>query len=540
MVLRYTNNSPDTLKTFWFQTEQRSEVIERFDQIVQGKPVTLVRQHPDTDLFELQVTPARPLPPGQTTTFHVEWHFDASGGTTRMGRDEQLYQMGQWYPRPNVYDDVKGWNTESYATNAEFYLEYGDFRLEVTLPAGYIVAATGTLDNPKQVLTATEITRLAQAAKADTVVPIITAEELKSGAARPTRAGMLTWKFHAANVRDVAWASSPDYVWDATSWHGIIAQSYYRPSATMWHDAADMARMSIQEFSERWFPYPYPQISVTEGPVLGMEYPMLSFDVDMGAVAQQAQQAGLAITTSEYQILTHEIGHNWFPMIVGSNERMHTWQDEGFNTFIDAFSEARRDPGKGDQSARIGRYVFDGRGTPLETGAAIGNSSDQYSKTAYVLQLLRRDVLGPDLFDKGFRTYIQRWAYKHPTPMDFFRTMEDVSGRKLDWFWRTCFLEAPRLDQTIDSVSQTIQGTETHVTVTYANKGRAVMPLFVRFTFSDSTTQDVTYPADVWKANPSAYTVSYTFPKKTASHIVLDPNIHLPDADRSNNIWTAK
>jgi len=242
-----------------------------------------------------------------------------------------------------------------------------------------------------------------------------------------------------------------------------------------------------------------------------------------------------------YSTLTHEVGHNWFPMIVGSNERMHAWMDEGFNTFINSFSEARRYPAQGDQDARIGHKAFAGNGSILETGQPTGNSdAAQYFKTGRVLQLLRRDVLGQDVFDKAFKTYIQRWAYKHPTPMDFFRTMEDVSGRKLEWFWRECFLEAPRFDQSVDSVLQTVQGTDTHVTVTYGNKGRAVMPLLVRFTFSDNTTQDVVYPADVWKANPASYTASYTFPKKTVSRIALDPDAHLPDADQTNNVWTAR
>jgi hypothetical protein len=513
----------------WFQTEQSTEVIDRFDQMVGAKSVSLAQQHPADDVLELQVTLAEPLKPGKTATFHVEWHFKVPNGGLRMGRDKTLYEIAQWYPRPNVYDDVKGWNTESYTTNAEFYLDYGDYNLEVTLPAGYIVAATGTLDNPKEVLTATEIARLAQAAKVDTVIRIVTQDELTSGAARPTKDGMLTWKFHAKNTRDAAWAAAPDYQWDATNWHNILAQSYYRPStAANWIDAADQARMSVQEYSERWYPYPYPQVSVVEGPVYGMEYPMLAMEANTNS------QPGL------YGVVTHEVGHNWFPMIVGSNERMHAWMDEGFNTFINSFSEARRYPAKGDQSARIGHETFVGNGPILETGKPTGNSDGaQYFKTAYMLQLLRVDVLGPDIFDKAFRTYIQRWAYKHPTPMDFFRTMEDVSGRKLDWFWRECFLEAPRFDQAIDSVTQTVQGTETHVTVAYANRGRAVFPLLVRFTFSDSTTQDVTHPADVWRANPASYTMSYTFHNKTVRRIELDHDRHLPNARRAISTWTA-
>ena len=259
-------------------------------------------------------------------TFEVAWHFMVPvDGSGRMGRDGTLYELAQWYPRLCVYDDVYGWNTDPYLGQGEFYLDYGDYTLSVTIPAGYIVAATGSLENPREVLTATEIDRLAKAVKSDKPVAIVTAEELQNGKARPTTAGMLTWKFQAKNVRDVAWTASPNYQWDASGWHGIIAQAYYRPSATdPWGhgEAADEARMSIQEYSERWFQYPWPQISAVEGPVGGMEYPMLAME------DRNPDKYSL------YSVVTHEIGHNWFPMIVGSNERLHYWQDEGLNTFI--------------------------------------------------------------------------------------------------------------------------------------------------------------------------------------------------------------
>ena len=534
--MRYTNNSPNTLDVIWMQMEQNrlrpdqgatsppyGDVIEEFAQVVGGRPTPVqVEDHKE----EAKVALARPIKPGETATFQVAWHFLVPPPTRplgrRMGRTGALYQIAQWYPRVNVYDDVKGWNTEPYLGPSEFFLDYGDYTMEVTVPADYIVAGTGTLENPKEVLTPAELSRLAVAAKADTVVRVVTAEELNSGAARPTRSGMLTWKFRAKNVRDAVWCASPQYQWDATSWHGILAQSYYRPAAAAaWHDAADMVRMSIQEYSERWYPYPYPQATATEGSIGGMEYPMLSMDNSGG----------------DYGTITHETGHNWFPMIVGSNERMHTWMDEGFNTFINAFSEARREGGSAD--ARLGREAWRGGGSVLETGEVIGNSGAQYQKTGYVLEVLRRDILGPAVFDKAFRTYIQRWAYKHPTPMDFFRTMSDVSGKNLDWFWRGAFLEAPLFDQAIDSVTQTAQGNGTRVTVRYANKGRVVMPLLVHFVFNDGTTRDVTHPADVWRANSTSYTASYTLPKRV-TNIVLDPDRHLPDADRSNNSWTVK
>jgi hypothetical protein len=547
MTLRYTNHSPDTLKVFWFQTEQRSEVIDRFDQVVDGTPVALTYEHPEGDVFETTVTPARPVAPGQTTVFQIQWHFVVPEQGGRMGRVGPLYEMAQWYPRPNVYDDVKGWNTESYATDAEFYLEFGTFDVNLTLPAAYVVAATGVLTNPADVLTPVQTQRLAHARSSSTPVAIITVEELQSGAARPKKDGMLTWKFHADSVRDFVWAATPEFLWDAAGWHGILAQSYYRPRAIpAWGHGlvADMARTSIQEYSERWWRYPYPQVSVVEGPLTGDEYPMLSFDGDLSGYPPQALSinGGGGRSSSEtllYSIITHEVGHNWFPMVVGSNERTHTWQDEGFDTFINTFSEARRYPRDGTPDERVRHLVFRGKGTALETGKIVGNAVDQYAKTAYIMQLLRRDVLGPAMFDRAFRTYIQRWAFKHPTPVDFFRTMADVSKRNLDWFWREGFLEAPRFDQAIDSVTQVVHGNETRVTVTYGNRARMVLPLLVRFTFSDATTQDVTYPAEIWRDDAVHYIATYTFHHKTVRHIAVDPDTHLPDADRANNDWTA-
>jgi aminopeptidase N len=186
----------------------------------------------------------------------------------------------------------------------------------------------------------------------------------------------------------------------------------------------------------------------------------------------------------------------------------------------------------------VGRQALSNQDSPLEIGKVIGNAGGQYFKTAAVLQMLRRDIMGPDLFDKGLKTYIQRWAYKHPTPVDFFRTMSEAAGRNLDWYWREWFLEAPRFDQSIDSVSQTTQGNDTHMTVIYGSKERGVMPLLVQFTFSDSTTQDFTYPVDVWKTNGSTFTASYTFTGKTPTQIKIDPGAHFVDMKRANNTWT--
>ncbi|HEY2163540.1 MAG TPA: M1 family metallopeptidase, partial [Gemmatimonadaceae bacterium] len=338
MTLRYTNNSPDTLRFVWFQVEQNAfktgslnsyvfpsesrfgarnfeggDVIDRFNQVAGGAKwgPTKSAGVPLKTRVEgtvIKVDLATPLPPGQATTFDVAWHFNVpEHGADRMGRDGPLYELAQWYPRVCVFDDLRGWNTEPYLGQGEFYLEYGDFNLSLTVPAGYIVAATGTLQNAAEVLTPTEISRLAQAAKSETTVHIITQDELKSGAARPkTTGGMVTWRFAAHSVRDAVWAASPEYMWDASSWQGHMAFAYYRPTAIEpWKDAADMSRMSINEYSERWFQYPYPQISAVEGPISGMEYPMLAME------DRNPEKYSL------YNVVTHEIGHMWYPMIVG-------------------------------------------------------------------------------------------------------------------------------------------------------------------------------------------------------------------------------
>jgi hypothetical protein len=560
MTLRYTNNSPDTLTFIWFQTEQNAfrpnslnsmvfaqnsrfgarnfkggDVFDHFNQVIGGKQVSVKLRDNET---VTKVDLARPLAPGQTATFDVAWHFAIpEHGADRMGRDGSLYEIAQWYPRVNVYDDVRGWNLEPYLGQGEFYLEYGDFNLSVTVPAGYIVAATGTLSNAHDVLTSAQIGRLAKAAKSDKPVVIISAEELASGAARPKKSGTLTWKFSAKNVRDVAWGAAPNYQWEASSWHGVLAQAYFRPSAVgTWGngDAADMARMSIQEYSERWFQYPYPQISVVEGPVSGMEYPMLAME------DRNPDKFEL------YNVITHEIGHNWFPMIVGSNERAEFWQDEGFNTFVNTFSEARRYPENGDQMQRAAhergqieqtqQYNVD---LPITTTAdrippqKLGFTA--YYKTSVGLQFLRQEIIGPDAFDDAFRTYIKRWAFKHPTPADFYRTMENVGGRRLDWFWREWFLESPHFDQTIDTV--VMQGAQ--VAVRYANKARGVMPIRARFTFTDGTTQDFVYPAEVWSTDTHFYVRQYDFQGKQLKRIDLDPDHRLIDVDRNNNTWIA-
>jgi len=564
LKLKYTNNSPDSLRFIWLQVEQNAfrdkslnsfifpqesrfgargfeggDVIDRFDQLLGSRRVSVKRRPNETTM---KVDLAEPLAPGKVATFDVAWHFlIPEHGADRMGREGSLYELAQWYPRVSVYDDLRGWNTEPYLGQGEFYLEYGDFNVEITLPSGYIVASTGTLTNARDVLTSTQIARLAQAIKSATPVNIVTLAEIQSGAARPKgTAGTLTWKFSAKMVRDVAWAASPEYLWDASGWNGILAQAYYRPSAIdPWKDAADQTRMSLDEYSTRWYKYPWPQMSAVEGPISGMEYPMLVME------AKSNDKYDL------FNVVTHEIGHNWFPMLVGSNERVYMWQDEGFNTFINTFSEARRYPERGDQMTRaLGERQYVEGAQAQNVDMPIDVMPDRidprllglaaYVKPSVGLQLLRQEIMGPAAFDDAFRTYIERWAYKHPSPADFYRTMEDVGGKRLDWFWREWFKENPHFDQAIDTVvtSKSPQGANV-VTVVYGNRARGVLPIHARFTYSDGTVENYDYPAEVWSTNTTHYMRRYTIGNKTLARIELDADKRLLDVDRTNNVWSS-
>jgi hypothetical protein len=572
VTIRYTNNSPDSLTTIWLQMEQNlfrpgstgsllNAASSRFggagfdggfviESMFQTAAATLragtnrprgaavqqpVKMRVDETMMEVDL--ATPLASGQATLLQIAYHFRIpEHGADRMGREGQLYELAQWYPRMAVYDDVVGWNTDQYLGQGEFYLEYGDYEYQVTLPAGYIVAATGTLQNPLEVLTADQRARLAQAAKSDTTVAIVTEAELSSGAARPKSTGTLTWKFKAQNVRDVAWAAAPNYQWDASSWEGILAQAFYRPSAKEhWSDVARQSRYSIQEYSTRWFRYPYPQISAVEGPVSGMEYPMVAMESDAGTLEEV------------FSVVTHEIGHNWYPMIVGVDERRFAWMDEGFNTFINTFSEEGYFK-RNDTERRKGEMQFVLQNDQAPTAQPMitpanryrGNNnlgSLAYIKPALMLMTLRNQVLDSTVFDAAFREYTRRWAFKHPYPADFFRTIEDVSGRDLDWFWRGWVFTTAALDQGIESVTQRTQGGANVARVTLRNVGQQVMPVMLTLRLQDGTTQRVKLPVEIWYNGDRYVAVVQT--RSPATGATINADGLLPDINPGNNEWKA-
>ncbi len=478
----------------------------------------------------MRIDLARPLVSGSMAKIDIAWRFRVPPyGAGRMGHDGTLYELGQWYPRMAVYDDVTGWNHEPYIGAGEFYLEYGRFDVAITLPAAYTVAATGVLQNPAEVLSSTQRERLARAQGSDTTIAIITKREAEQ-TARPS-AGTRTWRFSADSVRDFAIAAAPNFRWDASGYDGILIHTYYRPSATLWPEANRMAREAVKHFSEQWLRYPYPHASSIEGPIEGMEYPMMTFD-PTGPVRTDLQW-----------VVAHELGHQWVPMIVGSNERLYPWMDEGFNTFIDLQNAANyfRGTPYGDsiETASLRMYpqhALTGAEQPLIARPVEVRDLfwTGYQKPALMMRTLREHLLGRESFDDAFRTYLRTWAYKHPTPGDFFRLMRDRTGVDLDWYWRDWVYTTNRPDQGVAAIENGDSGGR----VVLENKGAMQLPVFLRVTYADRSVESVTLPVDLWNQGPR-----FTWRARNGKRVVraeIDPEGKLPDADRSNNARDAR
>jgi len=570
-TIRYTNNSPDTLRYVWVQLDQNiyredsragflappgarfagggfvgGYTIDEFSAVQRAEKKTSGPAEKQTPLKMtvdgtlMRVDLDRPLNPKGTVEFSVVYHFQIpEHGSDRMGRELYAegweYEMAQWYPRMAVYDDVRGWNTEQYLGQGEFYLEYGDFDFEVTVPRSFIVVATGTLLNPADVLTPTQRDRLAQALKSDRTVAIIGQKEVGNTSTRPAgKTPSLTWHFEAKNVRDVAWAAAPNFVWDAAGWDGILVQSAYPIEANSdWQNSTVYARHSIQHYSEKWFHYPYPVATNVGGPVGGMEYPMIVFCED--------RSGGRGL----FQVETHELGHQWFPMTVGSNERLYAWMDEGFNTFINIYSEMAfyhdsvpQGRGAAVQWARFASLGLDQPPMlPADRVAPRLLGQVEYNKPATGLYLLRQYVIDDTTrFDAAFREYIRRWAFKHPTPADFFRTMEDGLGEDLSWFWRGWFYRTDVVDQAVDSIS-TLKDSSgvTFTGIFLSSLGELPLPVDLRITFADRSTTRVRLPVEVWmQGNRYVYVQQYP---DDVTKVEVDPDNRIPDVRRENNVW---
>jgi len=454
-----------------------------------------------------------------------------------------IYQLAQWFPAACVYDDYYGWNTMPYLGQGEFYTNFGDFDVRITVPRNHIVSCSGVLTNEKDVLTQAERDRLAEARKSDKAVMIVKPDEVGKPESRPAGDGPLTWKFRAEKVRTVAWTSSPAFIWDAC-WlqdsgpagadgkpQGTLVQSVYPKEATpLWSDkGTDMLRFSIEHYNKMWFRYPYPSAVNVNGVVGGMEYPMIIF------CAERNDEHGL------YGVTTHEIGHNWFPMVVNTDERRHAWMDEGFNSFINIYANLERFPDRRGTRAEIHQFALDnarGQQQPMDTAAdgvwrgRLGFL--EYGKTQVAMQLLREQVLGPERFDPAFRRYIDQWSFKSPRPADFFRCMEDAAGMDLAWFWRGFFLETGDLDQAVTSVGYTDEGKT--ALVTFTNYGELVMPVPYRVTYEDGKTETRRLPVEAWMTT-NQWTAAWDTGGKKLVKVELDPDGKLPDVEPGNNVW---
>jgi hypothetical protein len=451
-----------------------------------------------------------------------------------MGRDGELYEIAFWYPRMATFDDVKGWNHEPFIGGGEFYLEYGSFDVRLTVPARYVMVATGVLQNPEEVLTAPQRERLARALLSSEPVAVITAAEAGTRATRPRMDGTLTWHFRANDVRDFAFAGAPNLRWDASGWDGILINTLYRSTATNWPEANRMANHAIRHFSERWFRYPYPHATTIEGPIEGMEYPMLTF-VPNGVSREDLQW-----------VLMHEFGHEWFPMVVGSNERLYPWMDEGFNTFIDigAAEDYFRGTPHADTVARIALNMVPEHTVPGVEQPMITKPTEvhdlfwaAYRKPSLMLHLLQTEVMGRDRFDHALREYIRAWAFKHPTPADFFSVMSDASGMDLDWFWRGWIYTTARLDHAVDSV--TVAGPDDEggpgVRVHLSSRGEMVMPVELRIGYDGGASEVVRLPVEMWNLGSRFV---YRVPgDRTVMSVELDPRGVMPDVRRENDVW---
>ncbi|GEJ47773.1 M1 family metallopeptidase [Chryseobacterium sp. ON_d1] len=557
--ITYTNNSPDKLGFLWLQLDQNlfakdsrgngvvplsgSRNGAHGEEFNGGYTIKSVRldgkevKYTITDTRMQIDLPKELKANGGVAKIEIEYSFVSPDyGSDRMGVQEtkngKIFTMAQWYPRMCVYDDVMGWNTLPYLGASEFYLEYGNITANITVPANHYVVASGELLNEKDVYSKEEISRWNQARNSDKTVTIRSESEIGKNKISGTK----TWKFKITQARDFAWASSAAFILDAAkinlpSGKKSLAISAYPVESAgekAWGRATEYTKAAIEHYSKKWYEYTYPAASNVAGNEGGMEYP--------GIVFCHMDSKGEDL----WGVTDHEFGHNWFPMIVGSNERLFAWMDEGFNTFINGLSTEAFNKGeyyRKPNLARSGVYLLNDNLEPVMVGPdnmrerSIGALA--YYKPGTGLDVLREAILGPEKFDKAFRTYIDRWAFKHPTPWDFFHTMENVSGEELNWFWRGWFFNKWKIDQAVKNVQYINGDFKNGVQITVENIGQLPMPTTVQIRFKDGTAQTLKIPVEVWKRN-----TEWTFKvdsKKEIDEVKLDPDSVVPDVNLENN-----
>ncbi len=608
--ITYHNNSEDTLEYLWVQLDQNMRAADsktpditpssvpsrlsknRFERAFPeeafdgGFNIMSVTNEDGSKLSHtinqtmMRINLPKPLASGEKFIFNISWWYNINNHRTQGGRsgyeyfeenDNRNYVIAQFYPRLCVYDNVEGWQNDQFWGRSEFALEFGDFSVDITVPEDHMLGATGVLQNEKEVFSKKELKRLEEAKRTfDNPVIIRTqkeAEKIEKSKAKKTK----TWKFEAKNVRDYAFATSRKFIFDgmAVDINGktVMAYSLYSKEANpLYGDHSTRATaQTLKTYSRYTFDYPYHKAISVDGQ-MGMEYPQICFnpgrpDLPDGGYSDRMKYRMVKVTI-------HEVGHNFFPMIVNSDERQWTWMDEGLNSYMEMLAELDYDPNfpitrgypknivrymSGDQS-KLAPIMSKG-----ENVYQFGNNA--YGKPATGLWMLRSTIMGEELFDHAFKTYAQRWKFKHPTPADFFRTMEDASAMDLDWFWRGWFYTTDVTDigiksvkkfstkengNAVDFVEDTSEGlgfgskhNKYHYEITYEKPGGLVMPIIVEFTYKDGTKERKMYPAEIWRYNDAEVTKVFSSSKQIES-IMIDPDLETADVDTSNNSFPRK
>jgi len=604
-TITYHNNSADELAYLWLQLDQNMRAADsktpdiqtdnipekisktRFDQSFSevafdgGFKIMSVTNIDGSNLSYtinqtmMRINLPKPLASGTTFKFNIKWWYNINNHRTDGGRSgfehfedgNNNYVIAQFFPRLCVYDNVEGWQNEQFWGRSEFALEFGDYTVNITVPDDHMLGATGVLKNESTVLSKKEQERLATARKTfDNPVIIRTqeeAEKIEKGHSKKTK----TWKFFAENVRDYAFATSRKFIWDAMAvainGKTVMAYSLYSKEANpLYGDHSTRAvAQTLKTYSKYTFDYPYHKAISVDGQ-MGMEYPQICFNPG------RPEADGTYTDRTKYRMIgvtIHEVGHNFFPMIVNSDERQWTWMDEGLNSYVQML--AMMDYEKGYPLSRgLPKNIVDYMNGDQSKIAPIMSKGDNvysfgnnaYGKPATALWILRETVMGQELFDHAFRTYSQRWMFKHPTPEDFFRTMEDASGVDLDWFWRGWFYTTDVTDIGLKGVKKyyTTEGDDEvvftedaseglgfsdkhkkyHYEITFNKPGGLVMPIIVEFTYKDGTKERKTYPAQIWRLNDQEVTKVFSSSKEI-ENIAIDPDLETADVDTTNNNW---
>jgi len=650
-TITYFNQSPDALGYIWLQLDQNMRAEDSQTPLVspsrirgdsipayfaamgnsrvngydggfkidavkneEGKALDYIINH-----TMMRIDLPKELKPGEQIVFSVDWWYNINNRMLDRGRggleyfaadDNYSYTIAQWFPRMAVYSDFQGWQNKQFLGRGEFALTFGNYDVKITVPSDHILGATGTLQNAKEVLTNEQVKRFEQSKKSyDNPVIIVTQEEAekKEGTKASTKA---TWHYKAENVRDFAFATSRKFIWDAMAVKigdkTRIAMSYYpKEGNPLWEKESTIAvKKTLETYSKYTIDYPYPKAISVHAASIGMEYPMICFNFG------RPNEDGTYSDATKYRmigVIIHEVGHNFFPMIINSDERQWTWMDEGLNTFLQYRTEVEQYenfPSRRGPAKNIVRYMKGDKSyiSPIMTNSEqikqFGNNA--YAKPATALSILRETVMGPELFDKSFKTYAQRWAFKHPEPADFFRTMEDASAVDLDWFWRGWFYNTDHVDLTVENVKwfkvrdtesalegrnqkgqiksdghvdaegnnidfsggfETVTITDTNprfygefkstvdddairaklagknmYEIKLRNTGGLVTPVIVEWTFTDGSKEIDYLPAEIWRMNEKEITKVFTKDKEV-TNITIDPNLETADVNTDDNYF---